>query len=99
MENLSLLVLPNLEDQGKELIANPANSHVLLWNIRPSIKPIGPGKDLLRFFKADTPFGIRPQPLTLSRTKVKRIRYHCYTTSVGDYPPQYPQGSGLINCR
>jgi hypothetical protein len=37
MENLSVLVLPNFEDYGIQLMAHPADGHILLGNIGATI--------------------------------------------------------------
>jgi hypothetical protein len=57
---LSVAVFPHLKNERVELLSYSTNGSVLLWHIRALVKVVGMLKDLLRLFKADPAFGVRP---------------------------------------
>lgn len=71
MQDLSLVVLPDLKDNGIQPVSHPADREKLLWRVGSSIEPIRPGEQLLRLLEPYASAGISPQALTFSRVEAE----------------------------
>jgi hypothetical protein len=71
MQNLALLVFPDLKDDGIQPVTHPPDGEKLLWNVGPSIKPIRLREQLARLLKSDPAPGIRPETLAFPRIKAE----------------------------
>jgi hypothetical protein len=67
VQDLALLVFPELEDDRIQSIADPADSQILFRNVGSLVEPVRPAEQLLHFFESDASLRIRPEALALSR--------------------------------
>jgi hypothetical protein len=65
VQDLTVFVLPNFEDDRVQSVTHPADRQILLRNIDSPIEPIRPGEQLLSFLEPDPTFGIRSEALAL----------------------------------
>ncbi len=66
MQNLTLIVFPGFEHDGKKPFSHPANGQILFRDIRTAVEPVRAGEQLPRFFKPDGALRVRPQPGALA---------------------------------
>jgi hypothetical protein len=71
MVKLAFVVFPHLEDQRIQFVPDPSDRTVLFRQVASLVLVIRAKKNLLNFFKADTPLRIAPQSLALAWIEVK----------------------------
>src|SRR5580698_4904425 len=71
VQDFSLFVFPDFENDRIKTVTHPTDGQELFWNIGPLIEPIRPGEQLLRLFEPDASARIRPEATALSRVEAK----------------------------
>ena len=71
MQHLSPVIFAKFEDNGIELIADPADCQILLGNVGALVKPVGSGEQRLCFFESDTALAIGPKAVALARIEAE----------------------------
>jgi hypothetical protein len=73
VQKFTLLVFPYFENDRIHSVTDPADGHILLWNIRPLVEPIWPEEHFLHLFEPEAAPWICSEALLFLGSKLNRI--------------------------